>query len=80
MASNKTKKFIFGIKIKGSKYEATREAVRHMITMLGVEYGLERTEAYILCSVAGDLRMHEVVRTFVPSGSTCMLTLMRLAG
>ncbi|KAF9002159.1 hypothetical protein BDQ17DRAFT_1357526 [Cyathus striatus] len=40
---------------------ATRGAVRHMIEFLGVEYGLGREEAYMLCSVAGDLRMHEVV-------------------
>ncbi len=42
--------------------EATRSAVRHMITFLGAEYGLSREEAYMLCSVAGDLRLHEVVR------------------
>lgn len=41
--------------------EAARDAVRHMITLLGVERGLSRVEAYMLCSVAGDLRMHEVV-------------------
>lgn len=32
-----------------------------MITMLGAEHGMTREEAYMLCSVAGDLRMHEVV-------------------
>jgi len=41
--------------------EATRDAVRHMITFLGVERGLDKVEAYMLCSVAGDLRLHEVV-------------------
>ncbi|KAI9064989.1 Formamidase [Trametes sanguinea] len=41
--------------------EATRAAVRHMIEFLVAEYGLTREDAYILCSVAGDLRMHEVV-------------------
>ncbi|KAI0804795.1 Formamidase [Irpex lacteus] len=41
--------------------EATRDAVRHMIEVLRVDHGLTREEAYILCSVAGDLRMHEVV-------------------
>lgn len=41
--------------------EATRDAVRHMIAMLVAEYGLSKEEAYMLCSVAGDLRMHEVV-------------------
>lgn len=43
--------------------EATRDAVRHMIAFLGAEYGLDRVKAYMLCSVAGDLRMHEVVRS-----------------
>lgn len=41
--------------------EATRSAVRHMIAFLVETYGLEPTAAYMLCSVAGDLRMHEVV-------------------
>jgi acetamidase/formamidase len=41
--------------------EATRSAVRNMIDFLVAEYGLDRVEAYMLCSVAGDLRMHEVV-------------------
>ncbi|GBE80931.1 Formamidase [Sparassis crispa] len=41
--------------------EATRDSVRNMIAFLCAEHGLDRTEAYMLCSVAGDLRMHEVV-------------------
>ena len=41
--------------------EATRDAVRHMTTFLGVEHGLDRVEAYMLCSVAGDLKLCEVV-------------------
>lgn len=41
--------------------EATRSAVRNMIAYLVAEHGLDRVEAYILCSVAGDLKMHEVV-------------------
>jgi acetamidase/formamidase len=32
-----------------------------MIAYLVAEHGLERVEAYMLCSVAGDLKMHEVV-------------------
>lgn len=32
-----------------------------MIDFLVADYGLDRVEAYMLCSVAGDLRMHEVV-------------------
>ncbi|KXN83172.1 Acetamidase [Leucoagaricus sp. SymC.cos] len=41
--------------------EATRAAARNMIEFLGVEHGLSRTEAYMLCSVTADLRMLEVV-------------------
>ncbi|KAF8435421.1 hypothetical protein L210DRAFT_966803 [Boletus edulis BED1] len=41
--------------------EATRSAVRNMIAYLAAEHGLDQVEAYMLCSVAGDLKMHEVV-------------------
>ncbi|KAJ7457467.1 Formamidase [Mycena latifolia] len=41
--------------------EATRAAVRNMITFLGAEHGFKPIDAYMLCSVAGDLRLHEVV-------------------
>ncbi|KAF7340691.1 hypothetical protein MSAN_02097300 [Mycena sanguinolenta] len=41
--------------------EATRAAVRNMIDFLAAEHGYSRVEAYMLCSVAGDLRLHEVV-------------------
>ena len=41
--------------------EAAREATRAMIGHLGARYGLDRQEAYALCSVACDLRIHEVV-------------------
>ena len=34
-----------------------------MIEFLVAEYDLSKIEAYMLCSVAGDLRMHEVVRS-----------------
>ncbi|KAL4259091.1 Formamidase [Pleurotus pulmonarius] len=40
---------------------ATKAAVRYMIDYLVAEHQLDRTEAYMLCSVAGDLRLHEVV-------------------
>jgi len=40
---------------------ATRAAVRRMIAFLGREYGLSRDDAYILCSVAVDLKISEVV-------------------
>jgi acetamidase/formamidase len=41
--------------------EASRQAVRDMIRYLSGEYGLSSEEAYILCSVAGDLKIHEIV-------------------
>ncbi len=41
--------------------DATRAAVRHMIAYLASERGLSREEAYILCSVAVDLKISEVV-------------------
>ena len=50
--------------------EATRDAVRYMIDLLAAERGLSRQEAYMLCSVTGDLRMHEVVSTVASLGLT----------
>jgi acetamidase/formamidase len=41
--------------------EATRDAVRTTMEHLGDSHGLSREEAYALCSVAVDLRIHEVV-------------------
>ena len=41
--------------------EATKAATRAMIDHLGHARGLDRQEAYALCSVACDLRIHEVV-------------------
>jgi acetamidase/formamidase len=41
--------------------EATRQAVRHMIDYLAREYGLSAADAYMLCSVAVDLKLCEVV-------------------
>ncbi len=41
--------------------EATRAAVRNMISYLCAEHKMNRVDAYMLCSIAGDLRMHEVV-------------------
>ena len=40
---------------------ATKESARGMISFLRRNYGLSREEAYVLCSVAADLRIHEVV-------------------
>ncbi len=41
--------------------EGARTAVRHMIAWLVDEHGLNREDAYVLCSLAGDLRIHEIV-------------------
>ena len=41
--------------------EASRDAVRATIEHLTSRHGLDREEAYALCSVAVDLRIHEVV-------------------
>ncbi|MXR21053.1 acetamidase/formamidase family protein [Halobacterium bonnevillei] len=41
--------------------DATKKAVRHMIAHLHEERGLTRSEAYILCSAAVDLKISEVV-------------------
>ena len=41
--------------------EATRKATRYMIDYLVQEHGLTPEDAYVLCSLAGDLHMAEVV-------------------
>jgi acetamidase/formamidase len=41
--------------------EGARLAVREMIALLGDEHGLAREDAYILCSLAGDLKILEIV-------------------
>lgn len=40
---------------------AARDAVRRMIEYLGREHGLAPVDAYMLCSVAGDLKISEIV-------------------
>ena len=42
-------------------WEASKGAVRGMLEYLTKTYGLSREDAYVLCSVAADLRVHEVV-------------------
>jgi len=41
--------------------EAARKAVAYMVDYLVAEHALERNEAYALCSLAGDLKIAEVV-------------------
>ena len=40
---------------------AARDALRRMIEWLGREHGLDPVQAYLLCSVAVDLRISEIV-------------------
>jgi acetamidase/formamidase len=42
-------------------FAAARDAVRRVIDRLGVEHGLAPVDAYLLLSVAGDLRISEIV-------------------
>ena len=41
--------------------DGCKQAIRRMISELTTIAGLSREEAYIFCSVAGDLRIHEIV-------------------
>ena len=41
--------------------EGARMAVRQMIELLGHEHGLDARMAYMLCSLAGDLKIYEIV-------------------
>lgn len=47
--------------VKSDLMEASQEAVRAMIDHLRHDRGLSREDAYILCSLAGDLKITEVV-------------------
>jgi acetamidase/formamidase len=41
--------------------EAARSAVRSMVDLLSRDHGMPAIEAYLLCSVCGDLRISEIV-------------------
>lgn len=41
--------------------EASKKSLRYMIDYLEAEHGMDRTEAYVLCSLAADLKIAEVV-------------------
>jgi acetamidase/formamidase len=41
--------------------EGARVAVRGMIELVGSEHGVGREDAYVLCSLAGDLKIFEIV-------------------
>ncbi|WP_420596627.1 acetamidase/formamidase family protein [Deinococcus sp.] len=42
-------------------YAAAQDATRYMIDLMTAEYGLSAQDAYLLCSVAADLRISEIV-------------------
>lgn len=42
-------------------YEAARDAVRYMVEHIQDRYGLSRNDAYMLCSVAADMKINEIV-------------------
>jgi acetamidase/formamidase len=52
--------------------EGAKAAVRSMIAWLVEEQGLSREDAYVLCSVAGDLKILEVVDAGVWNVSMAM--------
>ncbi len=41
--------------------EAAKKALHYMIDYLEAEHGMDRTEAYVLCSLTADLKIAEVV-------------------
>jgi acetamidase/formamidase len=41
--------------------QGARAAVANMIDLLGAKHGLSAVDAYMLCSVCGDLRVSEIV-------------------
>lgn len=56
-----TKGYFATTGIQPDLMEAAKESIRNMVAHLGREYGLSREEAYLLCSVAVDLKISEVV-------------------
>ena len=58
-----TGKWYFTTGIAPDLMVATKLAIKRMIDYLGKEYGLTKHEAMVLCSVAVDLKIHEVVDT-----------------
>ena len=40
---------------------AAKNATRYMVDYLAAEHGMDRTEAYVLCSLSAELRIVEVV-------------------
>jgi acetamidase/formamidase len=40
---------------------AARDALRNMVDLLSAQHGMAAIDAYMLCSVCGDLRISEIV-------------------
>jgi acetamidase/formamidase len=51
--------------------DVVRRALRDMIRWIGELKGLSKTDAYMLCSLAADLRVTQMVNT--AKGAHCML-------
>jgi acetamidase/formamidase len=47
--------------IHGDLMQGAKAAVRGMIELVGQEHGLAPEDAYVLCSIAGDLKILEIV-------------------
>jgi acetamidase/formamidase len=47
--------------VNGDLYTAAQDAIRAMIDYLGNTYALSREDAYLLCSLAVDLKISEIV-------------------
>ena len=58
---NENRRYYVTTGISSDLMDACRKALRRMIADLARSSGLSREEAYIFCSVAGDLRVHEIV-------------------
>jgi amidase len=56
-----TKGYEVTIGIGPDLMEAARSAVRGMVDLLGRSHGMPAVDAYMLCSVCGDLRISEIV-------------------
>jgi acetamidase/formamidase len=41
--------------------EGARKAISAMVELVATEHGLDREDAYVLCSLAGDLKIFEIV-------------------
>ncbi|MGO9645141.1 MAG: acetamidase/formamidase family protein [Candidatus Bathyarchaeia archaeon] len=60
-SKSKNGKYYVTTGISPDLMDASRKAVRRMIDDLTRSSGVSREEAYIFCSVVGDLRIHEIV-------------------